>query len=72
VLRGAQIDLHLRSAERRRRPRRSETRLPPTAIDAVVAALASCCPDPTVLTGDPSDLAALAEHPSRPVAVSGV
>jgi len=43
-----------------------------TATDAVVAALASCCPDPTVLTSDPSDLAALAEHTSRPVAVSGV
>jgi hypothetical protein len=38
-----------------------------TATDAVVAAFASTCPSPTVLTSDPRDLAALAEHAARPV-----
>ena len=41
-----------------------------TAIDAVVAAFASTCPGPVVLTSDPGDLAALAEHTARPISVA--
>jgi predicted nucleic acid-binding protein len=36
-----------------------------TAADAIVAAFASTCPDPVVVTSDPRDLAALAEHAAR-------
>jgi predicted nucleic acid-binding protein len=36
-----------------------------TATDAIVAAFASTCPDPVVVTSDPRDLAALAEHAAR-------
>lgn len=41
-----------------------------TATDAVVAAFASTCPSPLVLTTDPGDLAALAEHAGRPIMVA--
>ena len=41
-----------------------------TATDAVVAAFASTCPSPLVLTSDPRDLAALAEHAARPIAIA--
>jgi predicted nucleic acid-binding protein len=41
-----------------------------TATDAVVAAFASTCPGPIVLTSDPRDLAALAEHAARPITIA--
>jgi predicted nucleic acid-binding protein len=41
-----------------------------TATDAVVAAFASACSDPVVLTSDPRDLAALCEHAGRPITIS--
>ena len=40
-----------------------------SAADAIVAAFASACPDPVVLTSDPKDLTALSEYVVRPVAV---
>jgi predicted nucleic acid-binding protein len=40
-----------------------------TATDAVVAAFASACSDPIVLTSDPRDLAALSEHAGRPITI---
>ena len=40
------------------------------ATDAIVAAYASTCPDPIVLTSDPRDLAALSEHAARPITVA--
>ena len=40
-----------------------------SAVDAVVAAMAAALPDPVVLTGDPHDLAALAAHADRRIAV---
>lgn len=43
-----------------------------TAADAIVAALASGRPDPVVLTGDPDDLGALAEHARVPVTIVAV
>lgn len=43
-----------------------------TATDAIVAAFASDYSDPVVLTSDPHDLAALAEHVERQVTVVGV
>src|SRR5215467_8217067 len=41
-----------------------------TATDAVVAAFASTCPCPIVLTSDPDDLAALAEHAARLITIA--
>lgn len=43
-----------------------------SAADAIVAAYASATADPVVLTTDPHDLAALAEHASRLVAIAPV
>jgi len=40
------------------------------ATDAVVAAFASTCPFPIVLTSDPRDLAALSEHAVRPITIA--
>ncbi|MHB1740862.1 MAG: type II toxin-antitoxin system VapC family toxin [Actinomycetes bacterium] len=42
-----------------------------SATDAIVAAFASSCPNPVVLTSDPRDLTALAEHTTRPITVVG-
>jgi hypothetical protein len=39
-------------------------------VDAVVAAFASLCSDPAVVTSDPRDLAALAAHTIRPLIVT--
>jgi hypothetical protein len=36
----------------------------------VAAAFASTCPSPIVLTSDPGDLAALAEHSARPITIA--
>jgi predicted nucleic acid-binding protein len=41
-----------------------------TATDAIVAAFASACPSPLVLTSDPRDLAALAEHAAHPITIA--
>ena len=43
-----------------------------SAIDAIVAAFASACTDPIVLTSDPDDLRALAEGSARPITVVAV
>lgn len=41
-----------------------------TATNAVVAAFASTCSSPIVLTGDTRDLAALGEHAARPIKIA--
>jgi hypothetical protein len=43
-----------------------------SATDAVVAAFASACPDPVVLTSDPHDLTALSQHAARPITIAHV
>ncbi len=43
-----------------------------SAVDAVVAALAGARPDGVVLTSDPLDLHALAEHTALPISIVGV
>lgn len=43
-----------------------------SAVDAVVAALAGDRPGTVVLTSDPLDLGALAEHTASPIAIVGV
>ncbi|HEX9355081.1 MAG TPA: hypothetical protein VF933_14855 [Streptosporangiaceae bacterium] len=43
-----------------------------SAADAIVAAYAATIPDPMVLTSDPHDLTALAEHSSRPITIAPV
>ncbi|MGI8594950.1 MAG: hypothetical protein ACR2ML_11400 [Solirubrobacteraceae bacterium] len=43
-----------------------------SADDAIVAALAGARPDAVVLTSDPSDLRALAEHTAQPISVISV
>jgi len=40
------------------------------ATDAIVAAFASITPDPVVLTSDPHDLAALAEHANHLIIIA--
>ena len=71
LLRACQIrdvtEPHAREAARLRTTGRPATI---TATDAVVAAFASTCPTPIVLTSDPRDLAALAEHAARPITVA--
>jgi len=41
-----------------------------SATDAIVAAFASTCPDPIILTTDPKDLGALADHAGRPITIT--
>ena len=41
-----------------------------SATDAIVAAFASTCVDPVVLTSDPRDLSALAENATRAVIIT--
>lgn len=43
-----------------------------SAVDAIVAALAGARPDSVVLTSDPLDLRALAEHTALPISIVGV
>lgn len=43
-----------------------------SAVDAVVAALASTQPDAVVFTSDPRDLRALAEHTTSPISIISV
>jgi predicted nucleic acid-binding protein len=42
-----------------------------SATDALVAAFASICTDPVILTSDPRDLTALTEHANRPITIVG-
>jgi predicted nucleic acid-binding protein len=42
-----------------------------SAADSIVAAFASTCHEPVVLTSDPGDLAALAQQGARPVIIAG-
>lgn len=41
-----------------------------SAVDAVVVAFAGSRPEPLVLTSDPADLTALADHASRPITIA--
>lgn len=41
-----------------------------SAVDAIVVAFAGSRPDPLVLTSDPGDLTALADHAARPIAIA--
>jgi predicted nucleic acid-binding protein len=43
-----------------------------TATDAIVVAFAASQPNPNVLTSDPKDLIALAEHAGAPVRISEI
>jgi predicted nucleic acid-binding protein len=43
-----------------------------SATDAIVAAFASACPDPVVLTSDPRDLTTLSQHAARPITIAHV
>ena len=43
-----------------------------SAVDAMVVALAGARPDSVVLTSDPLDLRALAEHTALPISIVGV
>lgn len=43
-----------------------------SAVDSVVAALAGTAPDAVVITSDPLDLRALAEHTALPISVISV
>jgi hypothetical protein len=43
-----------------------------SATDAIAAAYASTTPDPVLLTSDPHDLTALAEHATRPITIAPV
>ena len=43
-----------------------------SATDAIVAAYAGTTSDPVVLTSDPSDLNALAEHATHPITIASV
>lgn len=40
-----------------------------SAVDAIVVAVASRLPEPIILTSDPFDITALAEHAERPITV---
>lgn len=72
LLRACQIrdvtEPHAREAARLRTATGRPTTI--AATDAVVAAFASTCADPIVLTSDPPDLAALSEHAGRPITIA--
>jgi predicted nucleic acid-binding protein len=74
LLRACQIrnvdELQAREAARLRTATGSAASI--SAVDAVVAAFASTCVEPVVLTSDPGDLAKLAAHTVRPITVVGV
>jgi predicted nucleic acid-binding protein len=71
LLRACQIrvvdEAQAREAARLRTATRRASKI--SATDAVVAAFASECSDPLVLTSDPDDLTALAEHTAHPITV---
>lgn len=71
LLRACQVrdvtEVHAREAARLRTAARRPSAI--SATDAVVAAFASACPDPIVLTSDPRDLAALTENAARPITI---
>jgi predicted nucleic acid-binding protein len=72
LLRTCQIrdvtESHAREAARLRTATRRAAKI--SATDAVVAAFASTHADSIVLTSDPADLTALAEHAVRPITVA--
>jgi len=72
LLRACQIrdvtEPHAREAARLRTATGRPTTI--TAADAVVAAFASTCPSPILLTSDPGDLAVLAEHTARQITIA--
>ena len=74
LLRACQIrdvdELHGREAARLRSATGRASKI--SATDAIVAAFASLCTNPVVLTSDPRDLVALAVHATHPIAVAGV
>lgn len=74
LLRACQIRDVTQSQAREAARLRTATRRAGTisATDAIVAAFASTCPDPLVLTSDTRDLAALTEHVARPITVAAV
>lgn len=59
---------HAREAARLRTATGRPTTI--TATDAVVAAFASTCPSPIVLTSGSRDLAALSAHAARPITIA--
>ncbi len=74
LLRACQIrdvgELQAREAARLRTATRSAASI--SAVAAVVAAFASTCLDPVVVTSDPGDLTKLAAHTVRSITVVGV
>lgn len=74
LLRACQIrDVNERQAREAARLRTATGRAGAiSAVDAVVAAFASAHPDALVLTSDPRDIRALAEHTAAPIIVAAV
>jgi hypothetical protein len=71
LLRACQVrDVTEPQAREAARLRTATGRAEISATDAIVAAYASACPDPVVLTSDPQDLIALSGHTARPIAVA--
>jgi predicted nucleic acid-binding protein len=72
LLRACQIrsvdELHAREAARLRTATGRASKI--SATDAIVAAFASFCTAPVVLTSDPRDLTALVEHATHPVTIA--
>ena len=72
LLRACQIrdvdELQAREAARLRTATGRASKI--SATDAIVAAFASLCIEPVVLTSDARDLAALAAHTSRPITIA--
>jgi hypothetical protein len=72
LLRACQIrsvdELHAREAARLRTATGRASKI--SATDAIVAAFASFCTAPVVLTSHPRDLNALVEHATRPVTIA--
>ncbi len=71
LLRACQVrevdESHAREAARLRGATRRAGTI--SAVDAIVVAQADALPDPVVLTTDPLDLQALADHAGSPIAV---
>jgi predicted nucleic acid-binding protein len=72
LLRACQVrdvsEPHAREAARLRTATRRPAAI--SVTDAVVAAFASACSEPVVLTSDPRDLNALTEHAARPITIA--
>jgi predicted nucleic acid-binding protein len=72
ILRACQVRDVTEAQAREAARLRTATGRPATiaASDAIVAAFASAFPEPIVVTSDPRDLAALAEHAARPITIA--